>query len=251
MRLHGRPPKHFSDQGGGMRQGYRAVVVVSLLSLGASGCATRDWVRELVGKTDQRVGSVEERTGAQGQRLEQVEGRVSEESQRVGKVEERFDGKVKALETSVGETGEVAKGARARADAAFARAEDTDSRLSRLWTNRRNRNMVESLNVQFAFNKADLDDRAQTALLTLAKDVRENPKLTVDLEGFTDLTGARDYNIQLSQRRVEAVRRYLVEQGVPMPRINSIGLGPSYDRGTPETPAQKRRVNVRLMTDSD
>src|SRR5262245_27516800 len=82
--------KRFIDQGGGMRQGYRAVVVVSLLTLGVSGCATRDWVREMVGKTDQRVGSVEERTGAQGQRIEQVEGRVNEESQRVGKI----DGKV-------------------------------------------------------------------------------------------------------------------------------------------------------------
>ena len=230
-----------------MRQGYRAVVVVSLLTLVVSGCATRDWVRELVGKTDQRVGAVEDRTGAQGQRIEQVEGRVNEESQRVGKI----DGKVTSLETSVGETGEMAKGAKGRADAAFARAEDTDARLSRLWTNRRNRNLVESLNVQFGFNKSELDDRAQTSLLTLAQDVRENPKLTVDLEGFTDLTGAREYNIQLSQRRVEAVRRYLVEQGVPLPRINSIGLGPSYDKGTPETAAQKRRVSVRLMTDPD
>jgi len=31
--------------------------------------------------------------------------------------------------------------------------------------------------VQFGFNRADLDDRAQTALLTLAKDLREDPKL--------------------------------------------------------------------------
>src|SRR5262249_49433174 len=227
-----------------MRQGLRAVVVVSLLTVGASGCATRDWVRDLVGKTDQRVGAVEERTGAQGQRIDQVDARVTDESQRV-------DGRVKGLETSVGEVGETAKTARGRADAAFSRAEDADSRLSRLWTNRRSRNVVESVNVQFGFNKADLDDRAQTALLTLAKDVRENPKLTVDLEGFTDLTGARDYNIQLSQRRVEAVRRYLVEQGVPMPRINAIGLGPSYDKGSPETAAQKRRVTVRLLTDAE
>ena len=227
-----------------MRQGLRAVVVVSLLTVAASGCATRDWVRNLVGKTDQRVGSVEERTAAQGQRIDQVDARVTEEAKRV-------DGRVTGLETSVGEAGETAKAARGRADDAFARAEDTDARVSRLWTNRRNRNLVESLQVQFGFNRTDLDDRAQTALLTLAKDLRENPKLTVDLEGFTDLTGAREYNIQLSQRRVEAVRRYLVEQGVPMPRINAIGLGPSYDKGTPETAAQKRRVSVRLMTDAE
>jgi len=222
-----------------------AAVVVSLLAISASGCATRGWVNEQMSKSNaenaQRSSAVEERTG---QRIDKVEARVSEESQRVG-------GRLNSMESSLGETGEVAKGARGRADEAFTKAEEADARTSRLWANRRTRNVVESVQVQFGFNRSDLDDRAQTALLTLAKDLRENPKLTVDLEGFTDLSGAREYNIQLSQRRVEAVRRYLVEQGVPMPRINAIGLGPSYNKGTNESPAQKRRVTVRLMVDGE
>jgi outer membrane protein OmpA-like peptidoglycan-associated protein len=231
-----------------MRQGSRAAVMVTVLAVAVSGCATRGWVQQQMAKkseeVDQRFATVDERTG-------KVEGRVKEESQRVADAEERFDGRVKALESSVSETGEAAKTARGRADAAFARAEDTDSRLSRLWAGRRTRNVVEAVRVQFGFNRADLDDRAQTALLPLVKDLRDNPKLTVDLEGFTDLTGPREYNIQLSQRRVEAVRRYLVEQGVALPRIHAIGLGPSDGQGTPETPAQKRRVTVRLMVDTD
>jgi outer membrane protein OmpA-like peptidoglycan-associated protein len=226
--------------------------MVTVLAVCASGCATRGWVQEAIGKRTEEVEQrFDERTGTQGRRLDQVEGRVKEESQRVGQVEERFDGRVKSLESSVGETGEVAKNARGRADAAVARVDETDARLSRLWGARRTRNVVEAVRVQFGFNRAELDDRAQTALLPLVKDLRENPKLTVDLEGFTDHTGPRDYNIQLSQRRVEAVRRYLVEQGVVMPRIHAIGLGPSADRGMPETPAEKRRVTVRLMVDAD
>lgn len=232
-----------------MRQGFCAAVMVTVLAVCASGCATRGWVQEVLGKRTEEVEQrFDERTGTQGRRLDQVEGRVKEESQRVGQVEERFDGRVKSLESSLGET---AKNAQGRADAAVARVDETDARLSRLWAARRTRNVVEAVRVQFGFNRAALDDRAQTALLPLVKDLRENPKLTVDLEGFTDLTGPRDYNIQLSQRRVEAVRRYLVEQGVAMPRIHAIGLGPSADRGMPETPAEKRRVTVRLMVDAD
>jgi outer membrane protein OmpA-like peptidoglycan-associated protein len=238
-----------------MREGFRAAVMVTVLAVCASGCATRGWVQQLMAKkseeVDQRFATVDERTGTQVKRLDQVEGRVKEESQRVGQVEERFDGRVKSLESSVGETGELAKTAQGRADAAFARADEADARVSRLATARRTRNIVEAVRVQFGFNRAELDDRAQTALLPLVRDLRENPKLTVDLEGFTDQTGPRDYNIQLSQRRVEAVRRYLVEQGVAMPRIHAIGLGPSNGHGTPETPAQKRRVTVRLMVDAD
>ena len=54
----------------------------------------------------------------------------------------------------------------------------------------------------------------------------------VELEGFTDSVGAMPYNVQLSQRRSEAVRRFLVEKGIEMHRIHSIGLGdvkPSAD----------------------
>jgi outer membrane protein OmpA-like peptidoglycan-associated protein len=235
-----------------MRQVFRVGMVVGLVGVAVSGCATRDWVRDMVakrsGEIDERVSTVESRTG---QRIEQVEGRVGEESQRVGRVEERFDGRVKSLEGSLNETADTARAARGRADEAFTRADTTDARLTRLWAKRRARNVVESVQVQFGFNRSELDDRAQTALLALVKDLRDNERLTVDLEGFTDPSGPRDYNVQLSQRRVEAVRRYLVEQGVPQPRIHAIGLGPIMDRGAPEPAAQKRRVTLHLMIDGE
>ena len=92
---------------------------------------------------------------------------------------------------------------------------------------------------------------AQTALLSLVKELRENPKLIVDLEGYTDSVGPREYNVQLSQRRVEAVRRYLVDKGVDMPRIQWIGLGQLPDRGTQEDQAKNRRVTLKMMIPKD
>jgi outer membrane protein OmpA-like peptidoglycan-associated protein len=68
----------------------------------------------------------------------------------------------------------------------------------------------------------------------------------VDLEGYTDPTGTRDYNIGLSQRRVEAVRRYLIEQGAEMPRVNSVGMGP-LTAAKGEDVAKQRRVTLKLM----
>lgn len=217
-----------------MRQVIRIGVLMPALTILVSGCATKDWVRELLGKKEAEI------------------------DQRVTQRVEGMGFRVQSLETSVGEVGQMAQSARARsdeafgrADAAFARAEEVGSRLTRLWGNRHARELVETLHVQFGFDRWELNDSAQTALLSLARELRENPKLSVDLEGYTDSVGPQDYNVQLSHRRVEAVRRYLVEKGVDLPRIHWIGRGQLPDRGTPEEQAKNRRVTVKLMLPKD
>jgi outer membrane protein OmpA-like peptidoglycan-associated protein len=226
-------------------RGVTRMVVVPAVMLLATGCATKGFVREMVGKSeaelDQRVGKV-------GERVVAVEGRLGEESQRVTRVEGQLGETVQRLGTVETKAGE----AMTKADSAFNRADEVDNRLSRLWNNRHKRQLVETVHVQFAFDKADLTDGAQTALLAILKELKSNPALTVELEGYTDQTGARDYNIGLSQRRVEAVRRYLIEQGAEMPRVHSVGRGPvSAGASKGEDAAKQRRVTVKLMTAAD
>jgi outer membrane protein OmpA-like peptidoglycan-associated protein len=226
-------------------RGVTTFVVVPAVLMLASGCATKGFVREMVSKSeaelDQRVGKV-------GERVVAVEGRLGEESQRVTKVEGQLtetNQRVSGVETKVGEVGEQAKQAQTKADAAFTKADETDSRLTRLWSNRNKRQLVETIHVQFGFDKADLTDGAQTALLTIIKELKANPALTVELEGYTDPTGPKEYNVTLSQRRVETVRRYLIGQGAELPRIHSVGLGVLGAKG--EEVAKQRRVTVKLM----
>jgi outer membrane protein OmpA-like peptidoglycan-associated protein len=226
-------------------RGVTRMVVVPAVMLLATGCATKGFVREMVGKSeaelDQRVGKV-------GERVVAVEGRLGEESQRVTRVEGQLGETVQRLGTVETKAGE----AMTKADSAFNRADEVDNRLSRLWNNRHKRQLVETVHVQFAFDKADLTDGAQTALLAILKELKSNPALTVELEGYTDQTGARDYNIGLSQRRVEAVRRYLIEQGAEMPRVHSVGLGPvAAGASKGEDAAKQRRVTVKLMIAAD
>jgi outer membrane protein OmpA-like peptidoglycan-associated protein len=211
-----------------------AVLLLAMVIL-LSGCATRDWVRDLLGKKEVEI----------GERVDKVSGRVDEQGVQV-----------KTLEGSLGDVrgrsdAALAKadGAFAKADGAFAKADGVDSRLSRLWGNRHKRKVADSMDVYFGFDQAELSDGTQTALLGLVKELQSNPGTTVELGGFTDPKGSRDYNYQLSQRRVEAVRRFLIEQGVEITRILSVGLGPLADRGVPDE--KKRRVTVRLMVDQD
>lgn len=232
-----------------MRNIVRMGVAIPALLLLVSGCATRDWVREYVAPKEadigQRIGTVEGKVGEETARVDQriaaTEGRVTESTRRL----EGMAGRMTTLETSVGDVREVAKVARERADAAVAKADETDNRLTRLWESRTKRSLVETIEVLFRFDRWDLSDRSATALVGLAKELKANEKLAVELEGYTDDRGDAKYNIQLSQRRVETVRRFLVKQGVEQPRIHAIGLGPILDPATPKE--QKRRVTVKLM----
>jgi outer membrane protein OmpA-like peptidoglycan-associated protein len=240
-----------------MRHVSRTGVLVSVtLLIVATGCATKGWVREEMGKQEaqvgQRIGQVDERIGTEAKRVDTVDKRVDSVEGRVSQEAQKTDGmgvRVGTLETSITSTSEAARGARERADAAMAKAEGVDSRLTKLWNNRYNAKVVETVNVQFGFNRSELDDGAQTTLLGLVKEMQANPGLTVELAGYTDMKGARDYNYTLSQRRVDSVRRFLVEKGVQIGRIQAVGLGALSDRATPE--AQKRRVAAKLMIDQD
>nr|PZN61846.1 MAG: hypothetical protein DIU62_12980 [Pseudomonadota bacterium] len=74
------------------------------------------------------------------------------------------------------------------------------------------------------------------------------PSATGVIEGHTDSSGSDEYNLRLSQRRAEAVMKYLVDGGVPASRLRAQGFGesqPVADNSTPEGRAQNRRVVLR------
>lgn len=202
-----------------------ALVIVSAMG---AGCATKDWVRDLMGK---------ERTQTEKQ-FADTETRFSTETKAT-------TAKVGEVERSVEGVNRSAQAAQERADGAFNRADQADQRLTRLWSKRYDRQQVESIDVLFGFDRADLNDGAQTTLLNLVRELRGNQNLTVDLTGYADPVGTAEYNVRLSQRRVESVRRFLVQQGIELPRINLVGMGVLPDTAIPNE--KKRRVTVRLM----
>jgi outer membrane protein OmpA-like peptidoglycan-associated protein len=243
-------------------------ILVAVLPIIAAGCATKKFVREEVGKSEAKLGA----------EVGRVEGVVSEEKNRTTALTDQLGQAKVALQQADGKATEAttlartaqsradegvtkAGQAQAKADEAHAsalqantKADETGARLTRLWANRNKRVPGETVAILFRFDRADLDDRGQTSLLDLAKQLQENPNLMVELEGYTDSVGDGSYNIQLSQRRAEAVRRFLVEKGVELHRIQSIGLGdikPSADNASAKGREQNRRVMVRTFAPAE
>lgn len=219
-----------------MRQVVKLGIVLPAVMLLASGCvATRGWVTEHVGKKEVEI----------DKKVTGVDQKLSAENQRVDQKVDSVDGRLKTTEGNLTQTTEVAKGARERADGAYTKADETNSRLTRLWSNRNARKEAETYLILFGFDKWDVGDEGQTTLANLVKEMKDNPKLTIDLQGYADPVGSYGYNVALSQRRVESVRRFLVEKGIELPRIHLVGLGPIAEKGTPNK--DKRRVTVKMM----
>jgi outer membrane protein OmpA-like peptidoglycan-associated protein len=233
-----------------------------------TGCATKKFVREEVAKSEQKVGAdvgrVDAALGEEKARVTGIEKELGQTRTATEDAARKAEEAVSLASQAGGKADEAsakATEAAGRADAAGATAQEalskvteTDQRLTKLWASRDQRTLTDELAVQFAFDRWVLDDGAQTRLLALVKQLQEQPQLFVELEGYTDSIGAGAYNIQLSQRRAEAVRRFLVEKGVELPRIHSIGLGdirPVADNKTREGQAQNRRVAIRLYAPAE
>ena len=231
-----------------MRQ--RVLVLAGMTLLVTGGCATKSFVREEIGKsetrTGQQVGRVDDDLGQEKARITGLTGQVTESTRRADEVSAASNQAALRADQAAARADQ----ATAVASQALARADQTDGRLTRLWATRNKRTLGATVSIRFAFDRAQIDDRGETALLDVAKILQENPTVLVDLEGYTDAVGNAGYNLALSQRRVEAVRRFLVEKGVELHRIQSIGLGDSRavaDNKTKDGRDQNRRVIVKLF----
>ena len=100
----------------------------------------------------------------------------------------------------------------------------------------------------FKTNSAELSDDAFGKLDLVVEYLKKHPDMRIRVEGYTDSTGSAEYNKKLSQKRAEAVKAYLVKQGISADRIEAVGYGeenPVADNSTPEGRQANRRVEIK------
>ena len=103
--------------------------------------------------------------------------------------------------------------------------------------------------IQFENGKATIKKSSYKILNDIAKIFIDNTNYIVEVQGHTDNVGKRDYNIDLSERRAQSVRTYLIGQGVPSTRLSAHGYGPDVpiaDNKTKEGRAKNRRVEFNI-----
>jgi outer membrane protein OmpA-like peptidoglycan-associated protein len=107
--------------------------------------------------------------------------------------------------------------------------------------------VVNMSDVLFDTGKQALRPAAREKLAKISGILLTYPGLKLGIEGNTDSVGSDVYNQGLSEKRAEAVRSYLAEQGIPGSSMTAVGLGktqPVASNSTAEGRQQNRRVEL-------
>lgn len=107
--------------------------------------------------------------------------------------------------------------------------------------------VIQLVNIQFEFNRADLTANSQEGIDMLAAFLEGHPEIRVELAGHTDNVGSDAYNQKLSEERAEVVRQALILKGIAGDRLTSKGYGstkPVYPNDTEEHRALNRRTEM-------
>lgn len=103
--------------------------------------------------------------------------------------------------------------------------------------------------IEFENGKAVIKASSYPMLNEVAKIFIENTNYMIEVQGHTDNVGKYEYNLELSEKRAQAVRTYLIEQGVPADRLTAHGYGsdkPIADNQTKAGRDQNRRVEFNI-----
>jgi len=147
-----------------------------------------------------------------------------------------------------------ARTAQSQAQAQSQEAEAARKALAELQAKQTERGMVLTLgDVLFDTAQATLKPGANLAIDRLAQFMQGNPDTRIIIEGHTDSRGSDEYNLNLSERRAQAVSSELISRGIASSRFEVLGRGKSYPVATNDDAAGRqanRRVEIVFSDES-
>ena len=216
-------------------------LAASLVVLGASGCATKNYVRT--------------QTTPLVEHTDQLDAKTSANNQQIHAVDEHAQAGIKQAQGAADTANQNAQSAsKSAADAETAavdvvhRADTLDGVVKGL----DNYKSLADVSVTFGFDKAMLTKDDKDQLDTFAAQLGSQKSYILEVTGGTDSTGPAQYNYDLSQRRADAVVQYLASKyGIAAHRFYLIGIGKDKEvapNTTAEGRKQNRRVEIQLLT---
>jgi outer membrane protein OmpA-like peptidoglycan-associated protein len=232
------------------------VLVMSALLAATSGCiASKKYVRNTVqtssdalsARIDTNEGQMKEIRDTLDKKITTVDTRVTSVDSKVASLDAKTTEGMNGLKTDVQNVDQRTAQARTTAD----RAVTEVNTLGQRFQNRNQYNITDEKAIQFKFDSAKLDKQYTDILDQIAATLLQNADSILVLEGRTDSTGDKDYNVRLGERRIEAARRYLaVDKGVPVYKLHEISFGsekPIAENKTRDGREKNRAVTLTIM----
>jgi len=222
-----------------------ALIALALVAvLVVSGCATKKFVRQEITTSETKIIQKED------QEHQKIYGQITELStlnkQLSSRIEQVSD-KAAAADSKAEEAKSIGNDAKVQAQNANTAVIDLRAKFDA----RNNYVVVDTKTVLFGFDKYELTKEADATLDEVARLVAGNKNVVLTLEGYTDNVGSDTYNLTLSEKRANAVIRYLVgEKSIDLNRIFYIGLGKANyvaDNKTEAGRKENRRVVIKVL----
>ena len=225
------------------RFGFVWMAAAALVVAGASGCATKNYVRTQTQPLVEHTDQLDRKTSANNQSIHDVDSRAMAG---IGRVQSAAD--LAAQNAQV--ASKAASDAEMAANDAVHRADSLDSVVKGLDQYKK----VADVSVTFGFDKAVLNKDDKEQLDTFAASLGTAKSYILEVTGGTDSTGPAQYNYDLSQRRADAVVQYLASKyGIEAHRFYLIGIGKDNavaSNDTREGRKQNRRVEVQVLSNA-
>ncbi|MFZ0302927.1 MAG: OmpA family protein [Terracidiphilus sp.] len=217
------------------------LATASFAVLGATGCATKNYVKTQTAPIIQKTG--------------QVENETAENNRQIHSVDESAQAGIKQAQSSADTANQNAQQASSAAGQANTAANDAAQRadsLDSVVKGLDNYKQAGDVSVNFGFDKSVLTDDDKQQLDSFAGQLGSAKSYILEVTGGTDSVGPAQYNYELSNRRADAVVQYMVTKyNIPAHRFYLIGIGKDQavaDNKTREGRAKNRRVEVQMLT---
>jgi len=218
-------------------------LAAGLAMVGATGCATKNYVKNQTAPLVEKTGELETKTADNNRQIHEVDDKAQSGIKQSQGAADTASQNAQTANKSAGD-------AEMAANTAVHRADSLDSVVKGLDDYK----PAADVSVTFGFDKARLTKADQEQLDTFAAQLQSAKGYILEVTGGTDSTGPVQYNYDLSQRRADAVVEYLASKyGVPAHRFYLIGIGKDKSvapNTTAEGRKQNRRVQVRLLENS-
>jgi OOP family OmpA-OmpF porin len=217
------------------------LATASFAVLGATGCATKNYVKQQTAPIIQKTGDLENQTAENNRQIHNVDDNAQSGIKQAQSSADTANQNAQQASTSANQANDAANDAAHRADS----LDDVVKGLD-------NYKQLGDVSVNFGFDKSMLtsDDKAQ--LDNFAAQLSSANSYILEITGGTDSAGPAEYNYDLSNRRADAVVQYLVSKyNIPAHRFYLIGIGKDQyvaKNDTREGRAKNRRVEVQLLT---
>ncbi|MGD0800857.1 MAG: OmpA family protein [Terracidiphilus sp.] len=218
-------------------------LAAGLAVAGATGCATKNYVRNQTAPLVDQANQLEDKTASNNRQMHDVDDRAQAGIRQA-------QGTADSANQNAQNASKAAGDAESSANFAVNRADSLESVIKGLDDYK----PVANVAVTFGFDKAVLTKEDRDQLDTFAAQLGSAKGFLLEVTGGTDSSGPAQYNYDLSQRRADAVVQYLASKyAIPAHRFYLIGIGKDKEvapNTTAEGRKQNRRVEVRLLSNS-